>query len=99
MKYRKFRWILFAMTVVLTGVIAMQAYWLNKAVMLEKKKFTDQVRGAMMNATTRIESGEALNLITEHYLPPPLPPGTEMRDCVIVRNDSNRVIRIMHNHP
>lgn len=98
MKYRKFRWILFFMTIVLAGVISLQAYWLNKAVLFEKKKFTDQVREAMRNATVRIESGEAFNLIAEHYLPPPLPPGTEVRDCVIEKNDSSRVIRIMHNH-
>src|ERR1041385_9533596 len=99
MKFRKFRWILYAMTIVLTGVISLQAYWLNRAVLFEKKKFADQVRGAMMAATARIESGEAFNLIAENYLPPPpLPPGTELRDCVITRHDSNKVFRIIHNH-
>jgi signal transduction histidine kinase len=99
MKYRKFRWILFAMTVVLTGVISMQAYWLNKAVLLEKKKFADQVRGAMMAATAKIESGEAFNLIAENYLPPPpFPPGMEVRDCVITRRENGKLIHIVHNH-
>jgi two-component system phosphate regulon sensor histidine kinase PhoR len=80
------------MTLVLTGVICLQAYWLNKAVSLEKKNFTEKVRGAMVDATARIESGEAFALITNEFLPPP---GIfEERDCVISRNDSGKTIRI-----
>lgn len=89
MKHRRFRWILYAMTLVLTGVICLQAYWLDKAVSLEKKNFTEKVRGAMVNATARIESGEAFNLITEEFLGPP--GAIAERDCVIVRNDSNEI--------
>lgn len=87
------------MTIVLTGVICLQVYWLDKAVMLEKKNYTEKVRDAMVNATARIESEEAFNLITNEFLPERMP--FEVRDCVIVRNDSfeRAIIRTRIPHP
>jgi two-component system phosphate regulon sensor histidine kinase PhoR len=94
MKHRRFRWILYAMTIVLTGVICLQAYWLDKAVSLERMSYRDNVRDAMRKATAKMESGEAFNLITNEFLPPP---GLIEKDCVIVRTDSGKTIHIVHN--
>lgn len=94
MKHRRFRWILAAMTIVLTGVISLQAYWLDKAVALEKKNYTEKVRSAMVDATAHLESREAFNLISEELLSPP--GAFEVRDCVIRRNDSAH-LRIVRN--
>jgi two-component system phosphate regulon sensor histidine kinase PhoR len=79
------------MTIVLSGVICLQAYWLNKAVSLEKKNFTEKVREAMADATARLESTEAFTMITNELLSPE--GAFDNRDCVIVHNDSN--IRII----
>jgi signal transduction histidine kinase len=85
------------MTIVLTGVICLQVYWLDKAVKLEEKNYSEKVRDAMVNATARIESEEAFNLITNELLPEPIPFG--VRDCVIVRDDSNEHMIIRKRIP
>jgi two-component system phosphate regulon sensor histidine kinase PhoR len=92
MKYKRFRWLLAFMGIALTGVICLQAFWLNREVKLEQKKFVEDVHDAIVKATTKIESGEALTLITDAMIPR----SPEMRDCVVVLTDSIRQIRIVH---
>ena len=57
------------MTIALAGVICLQVYWLEKAVDLEKKNFTAQVRRAMLQATAQVERGEAFSMLTDAFVP------------------------------
>lgn len=94
MKYKRFRWLFAFMTLALTGVVCLQTFWLNREVQFEKKKFTEEVRDAMVKATARLESGEAFSLLTEAMIPSP----KMVQDCVIVISDSSKTVRVIHSN-
>lgn len=97
MKHKRFRWLFTAMSLALAGIISLQVYWLDKAVGSERRKFADDVRTAMKDATAKLETGEAYTLISDALLPRE---GTtdslHQRDSVIV-GAGGKSIRVYRN--
>lgn len=98
MKYKRFRWLFAAMSLALAGIICLQVYWLDKAVETERRKFADDVRTAMKDATAKLETGEAYTLISDALLPKK--EGTDslhQRDSVLT-NSNGRNIRVFRKY-
>lgn len=63
MKFTRFRLLFLLMCLALAGGIALQAYWLKNAVNMEREKFDRDVKAALAQAATTIESNLARVLI------------------------------------
>jgi signal transduction histidine kinase len=96
MKYKRFRGLFVAMSLALTGVVCLQVFWLLNAVELEKKKFSEQVTSAMLTACKKMESGEALSLLSEAFVPDGNLPPECMQDSVVICSPG-KTVRIIHN--
>ncbi len=94
MKYRKFRWLFAAMSLALTGVICLQVFWLAKAIDIEKKKFSEQVSGAMVAATEKMEAGEAFSMISEEMIPDIKNIPGKICDSIVMK-ENGKTIRII----
>jgi two-component system, OmpR family, phosphate regulon sensor histidine kinase PhoR len=88
MKYKRFRWLISGMALALAGIICIQVYWLDKAVRAERKKFLDEVREAMAQATIRLERGEAFTMLSNALIP------SDSVDSILT---GRKRMRIIHN--
>lgn len=86
------------MTLALAGIVSLQVFWLKTAVQAEQKKYADDLRRAMENATAHLETGEALTLITDAFLPK-ITHDTVFEDDSVVIHASPGKIRVTHKHP
>jgi hypothetical protein len=98
MKYKRFRWLLAGMFLTLAGIISLQVYWLGKAAENERRKFSEEVRAAMSDATARLESGEAFSLITDAMLPKIPEQGNVFVRDSIVTSDGRKHMRIYRKY-
>jgi two-component system phosphate regulon sensor histidine kinase PhoR len=96
MKYKRFRMLFAAMSLALAGVVCLQIFWLSNAIDLEKKKFSEQVREAMVKASEKIESREAFTLLSDAFgMDDALLP--EKANDSIVICSSNKTVQIINS--
>src|ERR1044072_759810 len=95
MKHKRFRWLFAAMSFALAGLVCLQIFWLTNAVSLEKKKFSEQGRSAMIAATEKLESGEALTLLSDAFVPDEELPEKYTTDSVVVHTPGHQTIRVI----
>lgn len=68
MNKRKIRLIIVLMTFALTGIIALQAYWIQEAIKIKEQEFEQSVIQAMNNVVDKIETREAFHIIKDRFL-------------------------------
>jgi two-component system, OmpR family, phosphate regulon sensor histidine kinase PhoR len=96
MKHKRFRWLAVSIAIALAGIISLQAYWLDKAASIERRKFEEEVTTAMADATERLETYEAFTLITDALVPEDmaeLDSLTMMADLAVAKLDSSEAMR------
>lgn len=59
------RWLIILMTLSLTGITAIQAYWIFNAYSIKGEKFEQQVGEALSGVSKRLEAIEAINFLND----------------------------------
>lgn len=59
------RWLIILMTLSLTGITAIQAYWIFHAYGIKEEKFEQQVGEALSGVSKRLEAIEAINFLND----------------------------------
>lgn len=96
MKHKRFRWLFAAMSLALTGIVCLQVFWLLNAIELEKKKFSEQVHGAMVAATEKLETGEAFSMLSDAFVTNDDLPSGKVRDSIVITSPEKNIRIINH---
>lgn len=67
MNRQKFTGIILLMAFSLLGIIAVQIFWMNKAVTIKEEQFNQQVNQALSRASFRIERNQNANFMTNFF--------------------------------
>ena len=59
------RWLIILMTLSLTGITAIQAYWVFNAYSIKEEKFDQEVGEALSGVSKRLEAIEAVNFLND----------------------------------
>lgn len=68
----KINWLILLMTLSLTGITGIQAYWLNKSYHVEAEKFDQNVAQALKDVSQRLETLETIDFLYDNIQLQPL---------------------------